>query len=439
MDPRGFHSRHDERIAFLERIPVTTSGEDTLHKDEASAVERVYGSSFSLHPFFGYTFRASYKGANNLGFYSGGPEFPYHPAPRELVVGIFGGSVAMQVAGARERIVAALEPVARAHGYERVTALSFAIGGWRQPQQFNALVRFVDDIDVAVVVDGFNEVIHLGDWHLQRQPAEFPWSAVYGALARQPSAEEELQRADLIRTHLAAARMTRRLDWPILRASALAHLAWRVYAARYEAKAAAARDALTRGAVDHDLQPDMTAEEVSARRTAYLDWWRELILFSEVISHTRGRLFFHFIQPNQYDRGAKPLSAEERESFTRNTSWFDEVTPRYAHVKLMIEELQRAGIDSTYLGDLFATTAETVYVDDCCHLNEHGIAMLTDAVAQHIVTSPEIERLPLSGAARTWPYVAGSARNDATASAHPLPSEPQAPAAAAHPSGQHTS
>lgn len=414
MDPRGFRSPHDERVAFLERIPVTTSDEDPLHEDQASAVERVYGSSFSLHPFFGYTFRASYKGANNLGFYSGGPEFPYHSTPRELVVGIFGGSVAMQVAGARERIVAALEPVARAHGYDRVTALSFAVGGWRQPQQFNALVRFLDDIDVAVVVDGFNEVIHLGDWHLQRQPAEFPWSAVYGVLARQPSAEEELQRADLIRTHLAAARMTRRLDWPILRASALAHLAWRVYAAQYEAQVATARDALTRETVDHDLQANMTAEEIGARRTAYLDWWHELVLFSEVISHARGRLFFHFIQPNQYARGAKPLSPEERESFTRNTAWFDEVTPRYAYVKLMTEELQRDGIDSTYLGDLFAKTEETVYADDCCHLNERGIAMLADAVARHIVTSPEIERLPEAGAARTWPYVAANVRNDAT-------------------------
>lgn len=44
-----------------------------------------------------------------------------------------------------------------------------------------------------------------------------------------------------------------------------------------------------------------------------------------MISHARGRLFFHFIQPNQYDRGAKPLSPGERESFTRDTTWFDPV------------------------------------------------------------------------------------------------------------------
>jgi hypothetical protein len=208
--------------------------------------------------------------------------------------------------------------------------------------------------------------------------------------------------------------MTRRLEWPLLRTSALAHLAWRVYAARYEAQVAAMRESLTHATIDHDLQPGMTKDEIAARRAAYLDWWGELISFSSLISHSHGRLFFHFIQPNQYDRGAKPLSPEERERFTRETSWFDEVTPRYAYAKQMTEELHRNGIDSTFLGDLFKSTTETVYVDDCCHLNPRGVALLTDAVAQHIVASPEIARLRPAGATSER-HLAGTALDAPTA------------------------
>jgi hypothetical protein len=392
IDRRGFTSFHDERAAFLARLPLQDLSDDPAQGNGAS-VERVNGASFVLHPFFGYTYRASFAGTNGAGFYSGGPSFPYHAAPRELVVGIFGGSVAMQVAGARERIVAALEPLARARGYDRVTALSYAVGGWRQPQQFDALVRFVDDLDVAVVVDGFNEIIQLSDWHLRRQPAEYPWSAVYEMLARQPTAREELDRADLIRADVSAATTTRRLDGPVLRSSALAQLAWRVYAARYDAATSTLRDRLTRATVDREVETGLTAKEAAARRSAYLVWWAELIRFSQLIVHERGGLFFHFVQPNQYERGAKPLSPEERESFTRNTTWFDEVTPRYAYARRMTEQLRREGVDTTFLGELFATTRETVYVDDCCHLNARGIATLTDAIARHIVASDEIGRL----------------------------------------------
>jgi hypothetical protein len=413
IDHRGFASLAAERSAFLARVPVHDA-EDPGTGPQPTVLQRLGGAAFTLHPFFGYTFRPSFAGTNNLGFYSGGPAFPYHAAPDELVVGIFGGSVAMQVADARERIAAALAPIARVRGYDRVTVLSFAVGGWRQPQQFHALVRFIDDVDVAVVIDGFNEVIHLSDWHLARQAAEFPWSAVYQLLARQPTVQEELQRADLIRAHASAAAVTRQLDRPLLRSSALLQLAWRAYVAHYEATTAALRDSVTASSVDRDARTDLTPDEIAARRIAYLDWWGELLQFSREVSHARGRAFFHFVQPNQYDRGAKPLSAAERDSFTRNTSWFDEVTPRYAYVKQMTDRLRRGGIDTTFLGDLFATTRETVYADDCCHLNALGIAMLADAVASHIVASPEMDVVPPADVARAWREGARHSQDDSS-------------------------
>lgn len=384
-DTRGFASRREERAAFLAKLPVQAGASGT--KDTGSALERVNGAAFTLHPFLGYTFRPSHEGTNAQGFYGGVSSLPYEASDDELVVGVFGGSVAMQVADARERITATLLPAARGMGYSRVTVMSLAIGGWRQPQHFAAMVRWLDEVDVVVLVDGFNEVIHLGDWHLARQPAEYPWSAVYATLARQSSADETLERADLIRLHARAARVTRALDRPILRSSALVHLAWRVWAARYEEHVDSLRRDLADAAPFDGVAPVQDPGAIARRRDEYFAWWHELLLYSDVIARLRGKPFFHFVQPNQYDRGSKPLSPEERESFTRNTPWFDEVTPRYAIVERMSERLRREGVDSTYLGRLFAATTDTVYVDDCCHFNPLGIDMLAGSVARHVADS----------------------------------------------------
>jgi hypothetical protein len=391
IDLRGNLSPADERRALVARIPVRETARERSD-DDASAVERVSGAAFVLHPFFGYTFRPSFDGADERGFYSGPGPLPHPVASDELVVGVFGGSVAMQIADPRAQLAESLLPAARAAGWSRVTVRSYAIGGWRQPQHFAALVRHLDEIDVAIMLDGFNEVIHLGDWQLSRFPAEHPWSAVYAMLARQPTADETLERAELIRLHRRAERLTQLFALPVVRSSRLAHLAWRVLVARYEASVAELRRTLADGTSFDAFAPKSNAATAAARRDDYFHFWHELIAFSDAITRLRDKPLFHFVQPNQYDRGSKPLSAEERERFTRNVTWFDEVTPRYARAGEMTEQLRAAGVDSTDLGDLFATTPETLYVDDCCHLNELGMRRLAAAIAEHVESSRRLGR-----------------------------------------------
>jgi len=382
LDLRGFASRQDERSSFLRRLPLEDAN------DTAAAVERATSAPFVLHPYFGYTFRPSFAGADERGFFSG-PSEPASHLDGDLVVGVFGGSVAMQIADPRSGLAAALEPAARTAGYRRVVVRSFAIGGWRQPQHFVALVRFLEEIDVAILLDGFNEVIHLSDWHLARQPAEYPWSAVWAELARRASSNETIERATSITLHHEARRVTATVDDSLLRRSTLAHLFWRVYASRYERRVAALRERIANVQPEDDVfaRRAVTPAQRVTQRDAYLDWWRELVAYSDLICRARGRAFFHFVQPNQYLRESKPLSVEERESFTRQTAWFDEVTPRYARVERMTARLRLAGVDSSFLGNLFARTPDTVYVDDCCHLNERGTALLVRAIGERVTTS----------------------------------------------------
>ena len=99
-----------------------------------------------------------------------------------------------------------------------------------------------------------------------------------------------------------------------------------------------------------------------------------------------GYEYFHFLQPNQYLEGSKPLSEEELQIAYAPGS------RRLELVQLIFPELQRRGsflqspnFHFVDLTDTFKTTHETVYKDTCCHLNDLGNQMLAKRIVEHIV------------------------------------------------------
>ena len=377
----GFAGAATERREFLAAIPRETDD----------------SGGYAVHPFFGYTFTRGARGANNQGFF--GPQLPYDKPPDELVVGIFGGSVAMQAALEGGHILSeALAPAAAARGYTRVRVLSFAVGGWRAPQPFIALAHYLSSIDVAIALDGFNEVIHLGTDALDDFPGAFPFREVYAPLVRGlGSPDEVVRRAQLIEANRHAVRVTKRFGRPPLRWSLLAHLYWRGVARRYQERAT-----LLRWEAHHAIAPQwrdvepVVAGDYGAKRNAYLAFYADLVRDADAVARRHGKPFFHFVQPNQYDRGSKPLSSEEGEQRVTNVGWFDVVTPSYRRLEAITETLRAEGVASVFLGHIFGDVSETVYSDDCCHLNERGLGIMERVIADTIVESGALATLPSS-------------------------------------------
>ena len=104
------------------------------------------------------------------------------------------------------------------------------------------------------------------------------------------------------------------------------------------------------------------------------------------------------MQPNQHDRGSKPLSEEERGLLT--AAWVEWVSAAYRKLERISAGLRAAGVDSTFLGHVFAATTETVYADSCCHFNAHGIDVLEEAIADHILASAALAGV---SAVPLWP------------------------------------
>lgn len=151
--------------------------------DVEAPTRQTAGGRFQLHPYLGYTYAPDRDGINRHGFEAGGREYPYYRAVDEFVVGIFGGTAALRVAEHEKRIAEALLPAVRDKGYSRVTVLPFAVEGWRQPQTFHAFVKYLRDIDMAIVIDGLSEVVEFADMGVRRWPADYPSADIYGPLS----------------------------------------------------------------------------------------------------------------------------------------------------------------------------------------------------------------------------------------------------------------
>lgn len=388
-----------ERAAFLAHLP----GELDAVKLEGVRryVQMAYGARYELHPFFGYTFYRGHDGANNQGFMTGGIDFPYRKAPREFVIGVFGGSVAMQTTGRAELITAPIEQQLAAKGYERVTLLSFGVGGWRQPQTYHALVHLLPMIDMAINLDGFNEAIQLGAAQQNGYPAAFPPSDIYGALSsRADDVYLRSQQARLVVLNEAMVYLTGFFDaWPY-RKSVFLHLVWRVLAAQHARIAARLRSRSSESTAGDWRGIDPVQGSVADWVESYHRLYADMVRYSDMAARRENKVFFHFLQPNQYDRGSKPLSDEERDRYVRN-DWFDQITPEYRALEAMSAALSREGVASYSLTDLFAHVPETTYSDECCHLNERGVELLNRAIAERVLASGRLEAIPPGVAAST--------------------------------------
>ncbi|MEM8993408.1 MAG: hypothetical protein AAGF23_01325, partial [Acidobacteriota bacterium] len=121
-----------------------------------------------LHPFLGFVADAETAprlGKSEVGRRFGFPFNRYDPVqPKSddaLVVGLFGGSFAEQTyVFAHRELTQGLASIDRFAG-RRVVLLNLAAGGYKQPQQLQALTYLLSlggHVDVAINLDGFNEV-----------------------------------------------------------------------------------------------------------------------------------------------------------------------------------------------------------------------------------------------------------------------------------------
>lgn len=330
----------------------------------------------------------------DFGFPFGGP-LVREPRPDAVVMGVFGGSAAAYFAeaGAPQRLFAHLQSLERFRGKELVV-LCTAQGGLKQPQSLMTLSYLLSlgaRLDVLILLDGFNEVTL--PFAENQARGVFPFFPA-GWAFRLPDAGLGGARRALLQdvTYLERRRAERagRLLGSPLRHSRAALTGWLI-ADRRAASHIVDRKLALLEVRDDELGyeargPRWPAGDREALMRDLVATWRESSRQMAALARTYDFSFYHFLQPNQYVVGSKPMGSEERAAARSPGHPYGRFVPLgYSMLREAGAELQQAGVSFHDLTMAFAEVTEPLYIDDCCHVNPHGNEILADAMADAIL------------------------------------------------------
>jgi len=330
---------------------------------------------------------------------------PIQPASKDrLIVGIFGGSVAhyMSTQGVSE-LEAELMRAPRFAG-RSVVVVRVALAGWKQPQQLmalNYLLMLGAHFDVVINLDGFNEIA--------LPPVENRPKGVFPYFPRGWYVRTQGATDHAVRT--AVGRLTvlqqGRADWagrfveadgtPTFWGSNTALAAW-IWRWRDDAMAAELADARLQMLASKDSDTryvargppfDYRDENLYAELAAA---WARSSLQMHQLCAANGIEYYHFLQPNQYVPGSKPLHAEERRlAWSEKSLYRASVERGYPELIEQGKQLREQGVAYTDLTQMFEHNDSFLYHDVCCHLNVTGNQLLGAeigrVIAGHVAAS----------------------------------------------------
>jgi hypothetical protein len=355
---------------------------------------------YALHPYLGFVADpASAKGPSrdsngalvttDLGFFRRAGRAPPRVAD-PVRVAVFGGSVAFLFSlSVDEYLEARLRGGDGLPPESDVVVESFALPGHKQPQQLFALEYLLllgERFDLVLNLDGLNEItLPLVENLPQGTAAIYPRSWAHLArTAPPPAAMERAARVVALREMRRATAAA--LSWSALDGSATGNLLWRLAEAALapqidDAESRLAGASATAG--DYAAAgPRLVEDPAEPVLDRLVEVWRRSSLLMHQVCAANGIAYLHVLQPNQYLVGGKPLSEAERAvAYRADHPYRAAVETGYPRLIAAGEDLRRAGVDFVDLSRAFADVSEPLYVDDCCHFNQRGNAILAERLA----------------------------------------------------------
>jgi hypothetical protein len=355
-----------------------------------------------VHPYLGYVLEpGSYSGihrfaderviaVSDFGYVDDKLPLQTRSSDR-LVIGITGGSVACFFAvNGEKRLKEALTRDPRFAGKQFVV-VNLAISGYKQPQQamtLSYLLSLGAEFDFIVNIDGFNEVgLDEFDEADHRTFPAFPrlWRGriiVQDGLLR-------VRRDRLLSIEADRADLSRQFSRPPWRYSPLANVLWVLLDRRMERQVSAAIDAFhsaARAGSDYPALGPRHEFATSQERYEFLaQIWADSSILMDRMCDAYGMRYFHFLQPNQYVAGSKPMLEAEREiAITSDHPYSKGVEHGYPLLIRKGETLGRQGVAYHDLTRIFAGHTEMLYMDDCCHYNQAGYEIMAESIARWI-------------------------------------------------------
>jgi uncharacterized ubiquitin-like protein YukD len=357
-----------------------------------------------FHPFFGFIqkpsadFRPGFK-VNNYGFIS--PyDYPFKKTkPNQFIIGVFGGSVASDYAifQVQNKILPKyLKQLPRLKDQEFII-LSFATGGYKQPQQLLILNYFLalgQELDMVVNIDGFNEVA-LSNLNNKNQ-IDLAMPSLQHILPLTNLANNSLSIKAMkatVRIQENKAKINQALttlqNCTLAACDALTSVYiqnlvnnYKTDVIKFEKERTKQQDG---GSVIYINTNKSVLEDSVAFEQMAQNWAKSSIFMHKVLSASNVP-YFQVLQPNQYYQTKRVFSAAEKQiAFNQDTPYAKAVELGYPAIFKKFPNLEKNHIDILNGVNVFDKTKDAVYVDSCCHYNKAGEVIFSDYVGSSIL------------------------------------------------------
>jgi uncharacterized ubiquitin-like protein YukD len=357
-----------------------------------------------FHPFFGFVqkpsadFRPGFK-VNNYGFIS--PyDYPFKKTNKnQFVIGVFGGSVASNysIFEIQNKILPAYIKQLPAFKDREFVILSFATGGYKQPQQLLILNYFLalgQEFDIVVNIDGFNEVA-LSNLN-NKNNIDLAMPSLQHILPLTNLANNSLSIKAMkatVRIQENKARINQGLEslqhCTLAACDALTSVYIQNLVNNYKTDVIKFEKERTRQKDDGSVIYINTNKSVLQDSVAFdqMAWnWAKSSIFMNKVLSASNVPYFQVLQPNQYYQTKRVFSAAEKQiAFNKDTPYAKAVELGYPALFKKFPNLEKNNINVLNAVNVFDKTKDAVYVDSCCHYNQAGEVVFSNYVGSSIL------------------------------------------------------
>ena len=408
----GFYFSQEKQL-FYTRKNTTSKVRENLEKtgtrvgtgfDDKSIIER-------LHPFFAFvlepgafTQEESGMKVNNYGFFSLS-DYPFVKADKnQFVVGVFGGSVAndfalnsiVNEARGNEGFIQYLKNIPQLKDKE-IIVLSFAGGGYKQPQQLLILNYFLSigqEFDLVINIDGFNEVA-LSNLNNQAQvelalPSVQHIQPLTGLANNDLSVMKAIVEISELKDKLLTA-INKLESCKLALCHSFRSLQVKQFLDSYQTQVIKYDEEIARKSnkiggsdslVYFTKMPTVLEDDVAFEKMTDI-WYDSSLTMNQILS-SRNIPYVQFIQPNQYYPTKRVFTEEEKFIFVKNHPYAEGVQKGYPVLLSKVEDLQKENVNVFNAVNILDNEKSSVYRDACCHYNIIGETILEKYIANSI-------------------------------------------------------
>jgi len=277
--------------------------------------------------------------------------------------------------------------------------LSFATGGYKQPQQLLILNYFLalgQELDMVVNMDGFNEVA-LSNLNNQNK-VDLAMPSIQHIMPLTNLASNSLSTKAMkstiaikenkarINQGLKSLRQCKLAACDALTSVYVQNLVnnYRKDVIRFEKESNQPEKDDGGSVIYINLNNSVIKDDAAFEQMAQ-NWAQSSIVMNKVLSASNVP-YFQVLQPNQYYQTKRVFGeAEKQIAFNKDTPYAKAVELGYPALFKKFPNLEKNHIDILNGVNVFDKTKDAVYVDSCCHYNKAGEVIFSDYVGSSIL------------------------------------------------------